>query len=122
HLPVLKLMAPTLAKFQLYIGQEPPDEYLDKVIQSWAYLEGHIPKIIEAPVISQLPDTQKMIDEALAKQKSNYDAEIEKLRKEVQSSKAQKTQVPVLQTIESVRQPRGPPSNLKTDKDYEDYY
>jgi hypothetical protein len=23
------------------VGQEPPDEYLDKVIQSWAYLEGH---------------------------------------------------------------------------------
>ncbi|CAG8786890.1 26524_t:CDS:1, partial [Racocetra persica] len=40
------------------------------------------PKIIEAPVISQLLDTQKMIDETLAKQKSNYDAEIEKLRKE----------------------------------------
>ncbi|CAG8808977.1 15152_t:CDS:1, partial [Racocetra persica] len=49
-------------------------------------------KIIEAPIIPQsvfpISDTQKMIDEALAKQKSNYDAEIEKLRKEVQSSKA----------------------------------
>ncbi|CAG8824174.1 27290_t:CDS:1, partial [Racocetra persica] len=48
-------------------------------------------KIIEAPIISQsvfsISDTQKMIDEALVKQKSNYDAEIEKLRKEVQSSK-----------------------------------
>ncbi|GBB85418.1 hypothetical protein RclHR1_11960006 [Rhizophagus clarus] len=42
RLPVLKLMAPALAKFQPYIGQEPPDDYLDKVIQSWAYLEGHI--------------------------------------------------------------------------------
>ncbi|CAG8817137.1 22775_t:CDS:1, partial [Racocetra persica] len=43
-------------------------------------------KIIEASIIPQsvfpIPDTQKMIDEALAKQKSNYDAEIEKLRKE----------------------------------------
>ncbi|GBB92822.1 hypothetical protein RclHR1_20600007 [Rhizophagus clarus] len=34
RLPVLKLMAPALAKFQPYIGQEPPDDYLDKVIQS----------------------------------------------------------------------------------------
>ena len=42
RLPVLKLMAPALAKFQPYIGQELPDEYLDKVIQSWAYLEGHM--------------------------------------------------------------------------------
>ncbi|CAG8787817.1 2457_t:CDS:1, partial [Racocetra persica] len=43
-------------------------------------------KIIKAPIILQsvfpIPDTQKMIDEALAKQKFNYDAEIEKLRKE----------------------------------------
>src|SRR6185369_5823370 len=53
------------------------------------------PKIIEAPVISQSPDIQKMINEALAKQKSESDAEIEKLRKEVQSQKAQKTQAPV---------------------------
>ncbi|CAG8628887.1 5305_t:CDS:2 [Paraglomus occultum] len=59
-----------------------------------------------------------MINEALAKQKSDSDAEIENLRKEVQSQKAQKTQAPV----EPVRQPKGPPSNLKTDKDYENYY
>ena len=78
------------------------------------------PKIIEAPVISQSPDIQKMINEALAKQKSESDAEIEKLRKEVQSQKAQKTQAPVEPVI--VRQPRGPPSNLKTEKDYENYY
>ncbi|CAG8796680.1 18133_t:CDS:1, partial [Racocetra persica] len=43
-------------------------------------------KIIEAPIIPQsvfpIPDIQKMINEALAKQKSNYDAKIEKLRKE----------------------------------------
>ncbi|CAG8637613.1 17019_t:CDS:2, partial [Acaulospora morrowiae] len=61
-------------------------------------------KIIEAPIIPQsifpIPDTQKMIDEALAKQKSNYDAEIAKLRKELQSQKAQKIQAPVPQTIE----------------------
>ncbi|CAG8721545.1 7182_t:CDS:2 [Cetraspora pellucida] len=42
RLPVLKLMAPALAKFPSYTGQEPPDDYLNKVIQSWAYLEGHM--------------------------------------------------------------------------------
>ncbi|CAG8619701.1 6115_t:CDS:2 [Paraglomus occultum] len=72
-----------------------------------------------------------MVNEALAKQKSEYDAEIEKLRKEVlqsngalplQSQKTQKTQAPVSQTVEPVRQPKGPPSNLKTEGDYEKYY
>ncbi|CAG8678416.1 7401_t:CDS:1, partial [Paraglomus brasilianum] len=66
-----------------------------------------LPSAIEAPVISQSPDIQKMINEALAKQKSDSDAEIEKLRKEVlqsngasplQSQKAQKTQATVSQT------------------------
>ncbi|CAG8706187.1 19779_t:CDS:1, partial [Cetraspora pellucida] len=30
------------AKFSSYIGQEPPDDYLNKVIQSYVYLEGHM--------------------------------------------------------------------------------
>ncbi|CAG8677450.1 9197_t:CDS:1, partial [Paraglomus brasilianum] len=77
-----------------------------------------LPSAIEAPVISQSPDIQKMINEALAKQKSESDAEIEKLRKEVQSQNAQKTQAPV----EPVRHPRAPPSNLITKEDYETYY
>ncbi|CAG8725969.1 2984_t:CDS:1, partial [Dentiscutata heterogama] len=42
HLPVLKVMALALAKFSPYTGQEPPDDYLNKVIQLWAYLEGHM--------------------------------------------------------------------------------
>src|SRR6185436_9075592 len=64
-----------------------------------------LPSAIEAPVISQSPDIQKMINEALAKQKSESDAEIEKLRKEVQSQNAQKAQAPV-EPVEPVRQPR----------------
>ncbi|CAG8581869.1 3928_t:CDS:2 [Cetraspora pellucida] len=42
HLLVLNLMAPALAKFPPYTGQEPPNDYLNKVIQLWAYLEGHM--------------------------------------------------------------------------------
>ncbi|CAG8818159.1 18299_t:CDS:1, partial [Dentiscutata erythropus] len=42
RLPVLKLMAPALAKFPPYTGQELPNDYLNKVIQSWAYLEGYM--------------------------------------------------------------------------------
>ncbi|CAG8647210.1 6329_t:CDS:2, partial [Diversispora eburnea] len=51
---------------------------------------------IANPVEAPMPDTQKMINE--------------------------KTQVLVPQTVEPVRQPRGPPSNLKTEKDYKNYY
>ena len=32
RLPVLNLITPGLAKFKPYVGQEPSDEYLDKVI------------------------------------------------------------------------------------------
>ena len=42
RLPVLNLITPGLAKFKPYVGQEPPVEYLDKVIQSWSFAEGHI--------------------------------------------------------------------------------
>ena len=35
RLPVLNLITPGLAKFKPYVGQEPPDEYLDKVIQPY---------------------------------------------------------------------------------------
>ncbi|CAB5361357.1 unnamed protein product [Rhizophagus irregularis] len=42
RLPLLKILNPNLEKFQSYTGQEPPDEYLDKVIQSWAHFEGHM--------------------------------------------------------------------------------
>ncbi|CAH1770018.1 3485_t:CDS:1, partial [Entrophospora sp. SA101] len=42
RLPVLKLIQPALASFPPYIGQEPPDDYLDKVVQSWAFAEGHM--------------------------------------------------------------------------------
>ncbi len=35
---------------------------------------------------------------------------------------AQQTQVPALQTVEPVRQPRGPPSSLKTEKGLKNYY
>ena len=42
RLPLLKILNPNLGKFQSYTGQEPSDEYLDKVIQSWVHLEGHM--------------------------------------------------------------------------------
>jgi hypothetical protein len=42
RLPVLNLIAPGLAKIKPYTGQIPPDEYIDRVIQSWSFAEGHM--------------------------------------------------------------------------------
>ena len=42
RLPLLKILNPNLGKFQSYTGQEPPNKYLDKVIQSWIHLEGYM--------------------------------------------------------------------------------
>ncbi|CAG8657097.1 1833_t:CDS:1, partial [Paraglomus brasilianum] len=92
-----------------------------------------------------IPDPQKMINDALAQFKSElgkrdadykaelskrdaeHKAEIEKLESRLfeplQSNKLQqKSQVFASQTVEPVRQPRAPPSNLITKEDYETYY
>jgi hypothetical protein len=42
RLPVLKLISPALAGIPPYTGQEPPDKYIDTLIQSWAFAEGHM--------------------------------------------------------------------------------
>ena len=39
---VLNLIAPILAKNKLYTGQEPPDDYLDRLIQSISFAQGHM--------------------------------------------------------------------------------
>src|SRR6185369_15036518 len=42
RLPVLTMIAPVLAKTKPYIGQEPPDDYLDRLIQSILFAQGHM--------------------------------------------------------------------------------
>ncbi|RIA88551.1 hypothetical protein C1645_826189, partial [Glomus cerebriforme] len=42
RLPVLNLIAPILAKNKPYTGQEPSDDYLDRLIQSISFAEGHM--------------------------------------------------------------------------------
>jgi hypothetical protein len=37
RLPVLTMIAPVLAKTKPYIGQKPPDDYLDRLIQSISF-------------------------------------------------------------------------------------
>ncbi|CAB4416203.1 unnamed protein product [Rhizophagus irregularis] len=42
RLPVLTMIAPVLAKTKPYIGQEPPDDYLDRLIQSISFAQEHM--------------------------------------------------------------------------------
>ena len=42
RLLVLNLIAPVLAKNKPYTGQEPPDDYLDRLIQSISFAQGHM--------------------------------------------------------------------------------
>ena len=42
RLLVLNLIASILAKTKPYTGQEPPDDYLDRLIQSISFAEGHM--------------------------------------------------------------------------------
>ena len=64
---------------------------------------------------------EKAIQNALAQQKTENQTLVKKVT-ELQSQMAQQTQVPALQTVEPVRQPRGPPSSLKTEKGLKNYY
>ncbi|GBC36910.2 hypothetical protein GLOIN_2v1773489 [Rhizophagus irregularis DAOM 181602=DAOM 197198] len=42
RLPVLTMIALVLAKTKPYIDQEPPDDYLDRLIQSISFAQGHM--------------------------------------------------------------------------------
>ncbi|CAJ0915431.1 10792_t:CDS:2, partial [Entrophospora sp. SA101] len=83
RLPILKLMAPALAKFQPYIGREPPDEYMDRVIQSWAYLEGHMTVSVAniPPVFSQLETDSRQLQNKLHSDNDSIRAEIKSMIK-----------------------------------------
>ncbi|POG61270.1 hypothetical protein GLOIN_2v1705062 [Rhizophagus irregularis DAOM 181602=DAOM 197198] len=64
---------------------------------------------------------QKAIQNALAQQKTENQALVKKIT-ELQSQMTQQTQVPAPQTVEPIRQPRGPPSSLKTEEGLKNYY
>ncbi|UZO00900.1 uncharacterized protein OCT59_012014 [Rhizophagus irregularis] len=64
---------------------------------------------------------QKAIQNALAQQKTENQTLIKKVT-ELQSQMTQQAQVSALQTVEPVRQPRGPPSSLQTEEGLKNYY
>src|SRR6266498_4291615 len=64
---------------------------------------------------------QKAIQESLAQQKTENQALVKKVT-ELQSQMTQQAQVSAPQTVEPVRQPKGPPSSLKTEEGLKNYY
>src|SRR4051812_18989038 len=58
RLPVLNLIAPILAKTKPYTGQEPPDDYLDRLIQSISFAEGHM-TVLETANVGDFDDAVK---------------------------------------------------------------
>ncbi|PKY34366.1 hypothetical protein RhiirB3_454008 [Rhizophagus irregularis] len=64
---------------------------------------------------------QKAIQNALAQQKTENQTLIKKVT-ELQSQMTQQAQVSALQTVEPVRQPRGPPFSLQTEEGLKNYY
>ena len=63
---------------------------------------------------------QKAIQNALAQQKTEYQSLLEKQKSDFQSQMTQ--QVFTSQTVEPVRQPKGPLSSLKTEEGLKNYY
>ncbi|KAF0555058.1 hypothetical protein F8M41_018102 [Gigaspora margarita] len=63
---------------------------------------------------------QKAIQNALAQQKTENQILVKKVT-ELESQMAKQTQVPAPQTVEPVRQPRGPPSSLQTEEGMKNY-
>ncbi|CAG8489604.1 23840_t:CDS:2, partial [Gigaspora rosea] len=63
-----------------------------------------------------LEDMQKAIQNALVQQKTENQTLVKKVT-ELESQMAKQTQVPAPQTVEPVRQSRGPPSSLQTKED-----
>ena len=64
---------------------------------------------------------QKAIQNALVQQKTENQALVKKVT-ELQSQMSQQAQVSASQTVEPVRQPKGPPSSLKTEEGLKNYY
>ena len=79
-----------------------------------------IPDVISQQPVFPMADIQKMIHDAFAQQKTENQTLVKKVT-ELESQMAKQTQVPAPQTVEPVRQPRGPPSSLQTEEGMENY-
>ncbi|CAG8819729.1 24923_t:CDS:1, partial [Gigaspora rosea] len=110
------------------IARHKRDRIPDPLVSQRASREIYEPLPISAPQQQgiSLEDMQKAIQNALAQEKTEYQSLLEKQKADFQSQMAQqavaqKAQAPASQTVEPVRQPRGPPPSLQTEKGIENY-
>ncbi|EXX67389.1 hypothetical protein RirG_114840 [Rhizophagus irregularis DAOM 197198w] len=121
HLPLDKL-AKKLYEIELRrIARHKKDRLPDPLVSNRASQEIYEPSPVSAPQQQgiSLEDMQKAIQNALAQQKTENQALVKKVT-ELQSQMAQQVSTP--QTVEPVRQPKGPPSSLKTEEGLKNYY
>ena len=123
HLPLDEL-AKKLYEIELRrIARHKRDRISDPLVSQRASREIYEPSPVSAPQQQgiSLEDMQKAIQNALAQQKTENQALVKKVT-ELQSQMTQQTQVPAPQTVEPIRQPKGPPSTLKTEEGMRDYH
>jgi len=95
----------------------PPPSYL-----SYTPAPSAIPNIAPQQQGISLADIQKIIQEAQAQQKTENQALVKKITELESQMTQQQAQVSIPQTVEPVRQPKGPPSSLKTEEGLKNYY
>ena len=123
HLPLDEL-SKKLYEIELRrIGRYKRDRIPDPLVSNRVSWQIYEPSPVSAPQQHgiSLEDMEKAIQNALAQQKTENQALVKKVT-ELQSQMVQQTQVPASQTVEPVRQPRGPPSSLKTEEGLKNYY
>ncbi|RIB02571.1 hypothetical protein C2G38_2149944 [Gigaspora rosea] len=123
HLPLDEL-AKKLYEIELRrIARHKRDRIPDLLVSQRASREIYEPLPVSAPQQQgiSLEDMQKAIHNALAQQKTEYQSLLKKQKTDFQSQMAKQTQVPASQTVELVRQPRGPPPSLQTKEGMENF-
>jgi len=123
HLPLAEL-AKKLYEIELRrIARHKRDKISDPLVSNRASRQIYEPSPVSASQQQgiSLEDMQKAIQNALAQQKTENQALVKKVT-ELQSQMPQQAQVSAPQTVEPVRQPRGPPSSLKTEEGLKNYY
>ncbi|CAB5201965.1 unnamed protein product [Rhizophagus irregularis] len=122
HLPLDEL-AKKLYEIELRrIARHKRDRLPDPLVSNRASQEIYEPSPVLVPQQQgiSLKDMQKAIQNALIQQKTEYQSLLEKQKSDFQSQMAQQVSTP--QTVEPIRQPRGPPSSLKIEEGLKNYY
>ena len=106
------------------IARHKRDKISDPLVSNRASRQIYEPSPVSASQQQgiSLEDMQKAIQNALAQQKTENQALVKKVTELQSQMTQQQAQVSIPQTVEPVRQPKGPPSSLKTEEGLKNYY